>query len=103
MIEQIERKQDELALLCRKYGVRQLELFGSAACDDGFDPTRSDLDFLVEFRKMEEMGPADQYFGLLDELKELFGREIDLVTASSMRNPYFIKAVNATRQVLYAS
>jgi len=103
MIEQIERKQVELEVVCRKYGVRQLDVFGSAACDDEFDPLRSDLDFLVEFRKMEEMGPADQYFGLLDELKDLFGREIDLVTASSMRNPYFIKAVNATRHALYSS
>ena len=103
MIDKIERNRNELETLCRKYGVRQLDLFGSATCPDEFDPSRSDLDFLVEFRQMEEMGPADQYFGLLEELEELFGGKIDLVSASSMRNPYFIKSVNETRQVLYAS
>ena len=46
---------------------------------------------------------ADQYFGLLSALQELFERNVDLVCASALRNPYFIKAVNATRKALYAA
>ncbi|MDA1050661.1 MAG: nucleotidyltransferase domain-containing protein [Planctomycetota bacterium] len=98
----MENKLEDLATLCHRYGVRKLELFGSAADGSEFDPQRSDLDFLVEFEATAAMGPADQYFGLWEDLKLLFGRHVDLVTVRSMRNPYFIKAVNETRQVLYA-
>ena len=48
MISLIENKRTVLTDLCRRFGVRRLELFGSAATD-AFDPSRSDLDFLVEF------------------------------------------------------
>lgn len=103
MIAQVERKQDQLAALCRKYGVRQLDLFGSAATEDEFDPARSDLDFLVEFDPADHGGLADRFFGLWEDLKSMFDRDVHLVTSRSLRNPYFIESVNATRQTLYAS
>ena len=103
MIATLEEKCYELYELCRKYHVRRLDVFGSAATEARFDPEFSDLDFLVEFQKSDEMNPADQYFGLWDELKKLFGREVDLVTVKALRNPYFIKSVSATRRVLYAA
>jgi len=103
MIAVVEEKRGQLAEMCRAYHVRRLEVFGSAATGDRFDNRASDLDFLVEFQRTEEMNPADQYFGLLEALKELFGRDVDLVTARSLRNPYFIRSVNATREAVYAS
>ncbi len=93
-------KPSELAELCRRFGVRRLDLFGSAATG-AFDPSRSDVDFLVEF----DDNPArlfDRYFGLKESLEALYGRPVDLVSAGSLRNPYFIAAVNATRQLMYA-
>jgi len=103
MIAAVEQKRAQLAELCRAYHVRRLELFGSAAVADRFDPDTSDLDFLVEFQRTGEINPADQYFGLLESLKRLFAREIDLVTVRSLRNPYFIQSVDATREAVYAS
>jgi len=103
MIEAVEQKRAQPAELCRAYHVRRLDLFGSAAAADRFHPHACDLDFLVEFQRTSEMSPADQYFGLLEALKELFGRDVDLVTVRSLRNPYFIQAVNATREAVYAS
>lgn len=94
---------EELTAICRRYGVRRLDLFGSAAAAQSFDSVHSDLDFLVEFGPIEGMGPADQFFGMWEELKQLYGREIDLVTTRSLRNPYFIQSVNRTRRLLYAS
>jgi uncharacterized protein len=93
-------RQAELSELCRRFGVQRLDLFGSAATE-AFDPTRSDVDFLVEF----DGDPArlfDRYFGLKESLEALYGRPIDLVTAGSLRNPYFIAAVNETRRLVYA-
>lgn len=99
----IENNQAHIADLCRMFSVRRLDLFGSAASDGPFDETTSDFDFLVEFDLSTELRPADQYFGLLQALGDLLGRKVDLMTARSMKNPYFIKSVNQTRQTLYAS
>ena len=98
----VEAKRRELIELCRRYQVRRLDLFGSAT-SDAFDPERSDLDFLVEFLPLRSSEHFDAYFGLLEGLQELFGRPIDLVEAQAMRNPYFIRRVNESRNLIYAA
>lgn len=98
----IKEKLDGLALICRKYHVRQLELFGSAVGKD-FDPDESDLDFLVEFEDLQPGEYADAYFGLLEGLEELFNRRIDLIMLSAVKNKYFLQNIQATRTVIYAS
>ena len=98
----IEKNRTSLTQLCEKYNVKRLEIFGSAATGE-FDAESSDLDFLVEFNRTKEMNVADQYFGLLEDLQDLFGRDIDLVMTRAMKNPYFIESVNQTRRLIYAS
>ncbi|MGH7215207.1 MAG: nucleotidyltransferase family protein [Tepidisphaeraceae bacterium] len=100
--EIVERYSDQLSELCRRTGVRRLEIFGSAAAGN-FDPNHSDLDFLYEFDDVTAPDLADRYFALSDGLQELFGRKIDLVDATSIRNPYFLKKINTQRRVLYAA
>lgn len=91
----------DLAVLCRRHGVRRLEVFGSSTTGR-FDPERSDVDLLVEFDS-DPLHLFDRYFGLKESLEALLGRRVDLVTVGSLRNPYFIQAVNRTRQLLYAA
>lgn len=98
----IEDRLEAIRELCLRYGVARLELFGSAA-QGRFDPTTSDLDFLVEFKEPTPCSRADAYFGLLESLQNLFAIEIDLVEDSAIRNPYFRKGVDAARTVLYAA
>lgn len=88
--------------LCRRYGVRKLELFGSAT-NAAFDSQRSDLDFLVDFDADGEQTLFHRYFGLNEALAALFGRKIDLVMIGTLKNPYFIDSVNETRQTVYAA
>lgn len=92
----------ELVQLCERYQVARLELFGSAA-GASFDPEGSGLDFLVEFADLTPAGFSDAYFGLLASLEDLFGRQVDLVVFSAVRNPYFRMAIDATRVELYAA
>ncbi|MFA7237151.1 MAG: nucleotidyltransferase domain-containing protein [Phycisphaeraceae bacterium] len=102
MIRLLEQYRKQIETLCGRYRVTQLMVFGSAARGD-FDPRRSDVDLLVEF---ESMGPddyAEAYFGLLDELQQLLGRSVELVTSRSIRNPYFREEVEQTGQKLYAA
>ncbi|OFV99754.1 MAG: hypothetical protein A3H28_07550 [Acidobacteria bacterium RIFCSPLOWO2_02_FULL_61_28] len=99
---ELEQHRRELETICRRYGVRRLELFGSAAT--GQDrPGESDLDFLVEFGPFPSGGYTDAYFGLLESLEKLFGVTVDLVVPSAIRNPYFLKAIEETRTLLYAA
>ena len=102
MIQLVEDNRRALEALCRKYRVAILEVFGSAS-DGSFSPETSDLDFLVTYQHAPDMDAADQYFGLLLELQELFDRRVDLVMATAMKNSYFIRSVNANRQVFYAA
>ena len=103
MISVVEQNRKEVAKLCQQYNVTKLELFGSAADASRFDPQESDVDLLVEFAHTEAMNRADQFFGLKGDLEDLFGRQIDLITTRSLRNPYFIRSINATREALYAT
>ncbi|HZZ63539.1 MAG TPA: nucleotidyltransferase domain-containing protein [Roseiarcus sp.] len=48
MLPLIAERRSEIADICRRFGVRRLAVFGSAARGRDFDPARSDLDFLVE-------------------------------------------------------
>ena len=52
-----------------------------------FDEQSSDLDFLVDFEDMDSSAYADAYFGVLEELSELFKRPVDLIVLSSIKNP----------------
>ena len=102
MISLIEQHRPEVALLCDRFGVQSLEVFGSAA-DGTFDVTSSDIDFLVEFSPEDTSSLFHRYFGLQEALENMFHRKIDLVSASALSNPYFITAVNNSRQPVYAS
>lgn len=82
----ITEKQQQLAELCRRYGVARLDVFGSAARGDDFDPARSDADFLVQFRADSPLPPLEQYVGLATDLERLMGRPVDLLERKALEN-----------------
>ena len=102
MIDFLRQHQDRIAELCRQHRVTRLEVFGSAAVGE-FDEQRSDFDFLVDFQDGYAGGPFRQYFDFLAALKSLLGREVDLVETRAIKNPYFARAIDETRRVLYAA
>ena len=97
----IEDKKEQLFQLCRRFQVRRLEVFGSAAT--GRLEADSDLDFLVEFDDSVKPTRFDNFFALLESLKKLFGRPVDLVEPGGLRNPYFLRRVNETRRPVYVA
>ena len=82
--------------------MRRLDLFGSPVSSD-FDPATSDLDFLVEFGPFSKSGYSDHYFVLIEDLKALFGRPVDLLVARAVRNQYLLENINQTRESLFAA
>ncbi len=97
----IERNMDKIVALCRKYKVAKLWVFGSILTDRFND--NSDVDFSVTFDKenIPLLDYADNYLDFLGELKSLLLRDVDLITEDSLSNPYFIKSLNATKQLIY--
>jgi len=98
----IDDKRDLLIELCQRYRVAELDVFGSAVTDD-FDEETSDIDFLVQFNETVKQDRFDNFFNLLEELKRLFGRPVDLVEPGGLKNPYFIEMINETKRKIYAS
>ena len=100
MNDLIGQHRDAIRALCQKYGVRRLDLFGSATTG-AFDPATSDLDFVATFADTRSPGYADRYLGFAEALEALIGRSVDVITERSIRNPYFRQVVEASRQPVY--
>ena len=102
MNSHLQADPEQIAAICETYHVRKLSIFGSAVRDD-FDASRSDVDVLVEFEDLPVQGYATNYFALQDSLVRLFHRPVDLLTDTSIRNPFLRKAIDRDRVLLYAA
>lgn len=99
MISLIEDNKNAIVELCKQYGVRHLALFGSAATGT-FDPATSDLDFVLEFADYG-LGVSRRFIMFADALEAMFGRSVDLVFRSEMKDPAFRQEVLETQEVLF--
>ena len=100
MTPRVEVPMARLEELCRRWRITQLALFGSVLRDD-FRPD-SDVDVLVTFEEAAGWSGYD-LVDLIEELKEVFGREVELVEKPAIRNPFRRRAILTTAQVLYAA
>jgi uncharacterized protein len=92
----IDIPRARLAELCRRHGIRKLELFGSVVRDD-FGP-ESDVDVMVEFEPGRTPGLG--FFDIAAELEEIFGRKVDLTTRKTVeQSPNYIFRKHALRDV----
>lgn len=97
----IADKRSEIERLCVRLGVQRLGVFGSALRDD-FDPTRSDVDFLVTLPPLAPARYARAYFELKAALETLLGRPVDLLTDTALHNPHRRSRIEGEQQPLYA-
>ena len=88
-----------LADVCRRYGILELSLFGSAA--RGEMRPGSDVDVMVEFDPNTRIGLI-RFESLSEELEALIGRKVDLVTKSGLK-PWIRPQVLKEAQVIYAA
>ena len=94
---------DKIAALCKKYRVAKLWIFGSILTSRFNE--NSDVDFSVDFDSetinTEGFDWADIFFGFMHELESLLGRKVDLVDEVAVKNPFFRKELDATKQLIY--
>ena len=91
-----------ISAICRRYRIVRLDVFGSAARADDFNPASSDADFLVEFAPDAHTG-LNEFFGAKAALEQLLGRGVDLVEPAAVRNPYVLASINRHRELVYAA
>lgn len=85
---------------CRRFGVREFALFGSVLRDD-FGP-ESDVDVMLEF--LPGHGFTFENTPEIDaELRRIFGRDVDVIEKSRIRNPFRRHAILSSHKVLYAA
>jgi len=95
----IDLPRDRLAEICRRHGVARLSLYGSMLRGDA--KPGSDVDLLVEFLPQRRASLFD-LGGMLMEIRELLGREIDLRTPEDLSR-YFRDRVLREAELLYAA
>jgi uncharacterized protein len=96
--------QEKIAAFCRKWNVSEFALFGSVLRED-FRPD-SDVDVLVSFPSYDATPSLFDHVDMQDELVEIFGRPVDLLTRGGVedgRNPIRKRAILNTARVVYAA
>jgi len=94
-----ELDQERIAGFCRRWKIKELSLFGSVLRENF--RADSDVDVLVSFGEDADWSLYD-WVDMIDELKAIFGREVDLVEKSGLRNPFRRHQILTTKQVIYA-
>ena len=97
-LDEIRAMGTRLAELCQKYGIAELSVFGSIARGDSRPD--SDVDLLYVRVPGNDLGMA--YFDLQEDLEELFGRPVDLVSKDGLHR-VIRDQVLSDAQVLYAA
>lgn len=98
----IVQHRSGIAAICRRYRIHRLDVFGSAARGDDFDPVRSDVGLLVEFAPGVQAG-LHTFYGAKTALEQLLGHQVDLVEPAALRNPYVLADINRSRETIYAA
>lgn len=91
---------DKIAAFCRKRKITELAVFGSVLRND-FRPD-SDVDVLVSFANDADWSLFD-WVDMQEELKDMIGRNVDLVEKKGLHNPFRRHAILTTKQVIYAA
>ena len=63
--------------------------------------TKSDIDFLVQFEKIDILEYFDNYMDFKENLEKLFGRSVDLLENQAIRNPVFRKVIDREKKLVY--
>lgn len=103
MLIALDARRPEIAALCRRFHVRRLDLFGSAARGADFDPAHSDLDLLVAYEPAHSPPALADFLALREALEALFGRKVDLAMESAIRNPHLRAGIEAARVNLHGA
>lgn len=95
----IENHKEKLIRLCKNHKVDKMYLFGSALRPDFNE--QSDVDFLVRFKSIDLANYFENYMSFKENLKEILGREVELLEEQTLKNPVLINSINKSKELIY--
>jgi hypothetical protein len=98
--DEISKRLEDFKEVCLNHGVRYLYAFGSSV-NDQFDSETSDIDLLVEIDDPDPIERGEKLISLWDAFEDFFHRKVDLLTDSSIRNPFLRKSIDSTKILIY--
>ena len=98
--ESIQTKPEVFMTLCKSYDVKSLYAFGSSITDR-FQEDTSDIDLLIELNTDDPLKRGEAILNLWDKFETFFQRKVDLLTASSIRNPILKKNIESSKVLVY--
>src|SRR4051812_1383069 len=97
----IEIDRDAISRFCEKWYIRELSLFGSVLRPEDFRDD-SDVDVMIAFGDDAPWTLFD-FVEMQDELTELFGRRVDLLSKRALKNRHRRESILSSAHVLYAA
>ena len=97
---EISKRIEDFKAVCSNHGVKYLYAFGSSVTDR-FDSKASDIDLLVEIDDFDPIERGEKLISLWDTFEDFFNRKVDLLTDSSIRNPFLRKRIDSTKILIY--
>lgn len=98
--EEISGKATDFQSVCKSHKVKYLYAFGSAVTTR-FDKNHSDIDLLVDIDLQDPVERGEALISLWDTFERLFNRKVDLLTESSIHNPYLRRSIDLTKILIY--
>ena len=98
--DELLKKRIDFNALCKVHNVRYIYAFGSSITDR-FDIDKSDIDLLVEIDDPDPVERGEKLISLWDTFENLFQRKVDLLTDTSIHNPFLRKNIDSTKILIY--
>ena len=98
--DKISIQKNDFETLCQKHKVKYLYAFGSSVTDR-FDFEKSDVDLLVEIDDNDPIERGEKLISLWNLLENFFQRKVDLLTDSSIRNPFLRHSIDSSKILIY--
>lgn len=90
---------EQIKALCNTHRVRSLFAFGSVVSDNL--KAESDIDLIVDIESKDPIDYSDNYFALKFQLENILKREVDLLEAKTLKNPFLKKQIDSTKVLVY--
>ena len=100
IMDEILKRLDDFNSLCQEHQVKYPYAFGSSVTER-FDYDKSDIDLLVEIDNNDPIERGEKLISLCDTFELFFHRKVDLLTDSSIRNPFLRKSIDETKILIY--
>jgi predicted nucleotidyltransferase len=98
----IDDKLQDIAAICKRYGIQRLFVFGSALRED-FNPGESDIDLLAEFGPLDITRRFHVFLDAREAFKTIFKADVDLVMEGAVKNQIIANEINRTKKLVYGA